>query len=200
MARALGTSGTEALVGGRCGVPLGRTPHRTSRSMAAMRNANNTDGQGPGVRQRQRECPAQGWPPARGGIGVLPRFSTHFCPNYLHYSAMSAFSAPSLKGTGQAWPSVRGAGPWPLPAPAPGRGDPGCWKSQACASPPQPGRLRAPPGFRGPCLNVKGLEPHPRLSQLWDWDSGSRPAPSPFFPLSLSLWSHVCLKFIVFMN
>lgn len=65
-ARALGTSGTEALVGGRCGVPLGRTPHRISRSMAAMRNANNTDGQGPGVRQRQRECPAQGWP-RRGG-------------------------------------------------------------------------------------------------------------------------------------
>lgn len=104
--------------------------------------------------------------PQRGrGIGVLPIFSTHFCPNYLHYSAMSAFSAPSLEDTGQAWSPVRGAGPWPLYTTAPGRGDLG-------AGSRRPGHRHhsradcAPPGSQVSCLNAKGLGLHPHLSQL----------------------------------
>lgn len=94
-----------------------------------------TDGPWPSAKAPGVPSPGAG-PQQGAGVGVLPRFSTHFCPNYLHYSAMSAFSAPSLKDAGQAWSSVRGAGPWPLHTSAPGRGGPGCWKSQAWASPP----------------------------------------------------------------
>lgn len=51
--------------------------------------------------------------PLRGrDVGVLPRIATHFCPNYLFYSATSAFLAPSPQDTGQA--VAHSSGPWPF--------------------------------------------------------------------------------------